>query len=112
MRVNAEPALLTLWERHPRVALPNLTQPLSGLVTPGSGYWLDIVKYYLKDAGLVFGLLLAMAAFLWIAWMTLTKFNEARSGRAEWGEVGFTAIIAACVMAVIAYLLHEAALTI
>lgn len=112
MRVNALQAILKLWERLPQVALPNLTQPLSGLSTPGSGYWLDIVKYYSKDVGLVLGFVFAMVAFLWIAWITMTQFNEARNGRAEWSEVGLTAVIAACVMAFIAYLLNEAASTI
>jgi len=38
-----------------------------------------------------------------VSWITLAKFNEARAGRAEWGEVGLTAIIAAGVMVFISY---------
>jgi len=42
----------------------------------------------------------------------MSKFNEARSGKAEWGEVGLTAVVAAGVMVFISYLLGEAATTI
>jgi len=55
---------------------------------------------------------LATVAFLWISWITIAKFNEARSGKAEWGEVGLTAIVSAGVMVFISYLVGEAATTI
>jgi integrating conjugative element membrane protein (TIGR03745 family) len=73
---------------------------------------LGLIKSYAKAAGVVIGLLIAVVAFQWIAWITLAKFNEARNGRAEWGEVGLTAIIAAGVMVFITYLLTEASTTI
>ncbi len=73
-----------------------------------SGNWLDLIKGYVKDAGLVLGLTIAVVAFLWIAWISISKFNEARSGKAEWGEVGLTVIVAAGVMIFISFLLNEA----
>ncbi len=79
---------------------------------PAAGDWLALIEGYSKDAGLVLGLVLATVAFLWIAWITISKFNEARSGKAEWGEVGLTAIVSAGVMVFISYLLEEAATTI
>jgi len=90
-------------------ALPTPTAPSTA---PAAGDWLALIKGYSKDAGLVIGLLIATVAFLWVSWITLAKFNEARAGRAEWGEVGLTAIIAAGVMVFISYLLTEASTTI
>jgi len=92
-----------------QAALPAPVAPSTGAP---KGNWLNLIKGYSKDAGLVIGLVLATVAFLWIAWITIAKFNEARSGRAEWGEVGLTAIVAAGVMVFISYLLTEAAGTI
>jgi integrating conjugative element membrane protein (TIGR03745 family) len=86
-------------------ALPTAVAPSNA---PKAGDWLTLIKGYAKDAGLVIGLVLAVVAFLWIAWITISKFNEARTGRAEWGEVGLTAVVAAGVMIFISYLLTEA----
>ena len=90
-------------------ALPTAAAPSTA---PAAGDWLALIKGYSKDAGLVIGLLIATVAFLWISWITMSKFNEARSGKAEWGEVGLTAVVAAGVMVFISYLLGEAATTI
>lgn len=90
-------------------ALPTPAAPSTGAP---AGNWLNLIKGYSKDAGLVLGLVIATAAFLWIAWITIAKFNEARNGRAEWGEVGLTAVVAAGVMVFISYLLTEASTTI
>jgi len=100
---------LTIASFNVQAALPTPVAPSTG---QPKGDWLSLIKGYSKDAGLVIGLVLATVAFLWIAWITIAKFNEARAGRAEWGEVGLTAIVAAGVMVFISYLLTEAANTI
>jgi integrating conjugative element membrane protein (TIGR03745 family) len=92
-----------------QAALPTPVAPSTG---QPQGDWLKLIKGYAKDSGLVIGLVLATVAFLWISWITLAKFNEARAGRAEWGEVGLTAIVAAGELVFISYLLTEAADTI
>jgi integrating conjugative element membrane protein (TIGR03745 family) len=86
-----------------------LPTPVAPSSAPAEGNWLELIKGYVKDSGLVLGLTIAVVAFLWIAWITISKFNEARAGRAEWGEVGLTAVMAAGVMIFISYLLTEAA---
>ena len=98
-------SLLILCSYDLQAALPTPVAPSNA---PTAGNWLELIKGYSKDAGLVIGLLLAVVAFLWIAWITISKFNEARTGRAEWGEVGLTAVVAAGVMVFISYLLTEA----
>ncbi len=86
-----------------------LPTPVAPSTAPAAGNWLALIEGYVKDSGLVIGLALAVVAFLWIAWITISKFNEARAGRAEWGEVGLTAVMAAGVMIFISFLLTEAA---
>lgn len=89
--------------------LAALPTPVAPSTAPAAGNWLDLIKGYAKDAGLVIGLIIAVAAFLWIAWITIAKFNEARQGKAEWGEVGLVGVVAAGVMVFISFLLTEAA---
>ena len=97
--------LLSVFSWDIQAALPTPVAPSTG---PATGNWLELIKGYAKDAGLVIGLILAVVAFLWIAWITISKFNEARAGKAEWGEVGLTAVVAAGVMIFISFLLTEA----
>ena len=89
-----------------------LPTPVPPSTAAPAGNWLALIQGYAKDAGLVLGLVIAVAIFLWIAWITIAKFNEARAGRAEWGEVGLVAIIAAGVMIFTSFLLTEASTTI
>ena len=90
-----------------RAALPTPIAP-----STAAGNWLELIKGYIKDGGLVLGLAIAVIAFLWISYITISKFNEARMGKAEWGEVGLTGVVAAGVMVFISYLLTEASTTI
>lgn len=96
---------LSMLSANVQAALPTAVAPSNA---PAAGNWLELIKGYAKDAGLVIGLIIAVVAFLWIGWITISKFNEARAGRAEWGEVGLTAVVAAGVMIFISFLLTEA----
>ena len=86
-------------------ALPNATPPSTA---PASGDWLGLIKGYVKDAGIVVGLAVAIAAFIWASWAAIAKFNEARNGRAEWGEVGLLSVVAGGVLVLDSYLLGVA----
>lgn len=90
-----------------QIALPPLTQPLSGLVTPGTGYWLDIIVYYVKDVAIVVASVLAMAYLLWIGWGMLANVNAARTGKNSWGSMVLSATTALAILGFMAYLLHE-----
>ncbi len=102
-------SLLALFSIDLQAALPT---PVAPSTSPAAGDWLALIEGYVKDSGLVLGLTIAVVAFLWIAWITISKFNEARAGRAEWGEVGLTAVVATGVMIFISFLLTEASTTI
>lgn len=71
--------------------------------------WLTLIKGYIRDGGVTLGLALSVIAFLWVSYCAISKFNEARNGRAEWAEVGLLAVVAAGVLLFVGYLLNEAA---
>ena len=90
-------------------ALAALPTPTAPSTAPPAGDWLGLIKGYIKDGGVVMGLAVAVAAFVWAAWAAIAKFNEARNGRAEWGEVGLLSVAAGGILIFDSYLLGTAA---
>lgn len=86
-------------------ALPTAVPPSTA---PASGDWLGLIKGYAKDAGLVLGLIVGVAAFVWIAYAGVAKFNDARTGKAEWAEVGLLSVAGGGVLILVSYLLGTA----
>ena len=93
----------------PRWAQAALPTPVAPSTGPRAGDWIALIKGYIKDGGLVLGLAIAVLGFLWVAYLTFAKFNEARQGKAEWAEVGVLGIVGAIVLIFASYLLTEAA---
>ena len=93
-------AYQTVW-----AALPT---PVAPSTAPAAGNWIELIKGYIKDGGLVLGLAIAVLGFLWVAYVGFAKFNEARQGKAEWAEVGVLGIVGAIVLIFASYLLTEA----
>jgi integrating conjugative element membrane protein (TIGR03745 family) len=94
------------------VACPSfaaLPTPVAPSTAPAAGDWLGLIRGYGKDAGIVIGLLIGIAAFVWASWAAIAKFNEARQGKAEWGEVGLLGVAAGGVLVFDSYLLGTAA---
>lgn len=86
-----------------------LPTPVAPSTAPAAGDWLGLIRGYGKDAGIVIGLLIGIAAFIWASWAAIAKFNEARQGKAEWGEVGLLGVAAGGVLVFDSYLLGTAA---
>ncbi len=63
---------------------------------------------FIKAAGVLLILLITITGFIWIGWATLVKFNDARAGRSEWGEVGLLSVVAVGVLVFLGYLLDQA----
>jgi len=89
--------------------LAELPTPVPPSNAPQSGDWLGLIKGYIKDGGIVLGLAVAVGAFVWASWAAIAKFNEARNGRAEWGEVGLLTVVAGGILIFDSYLLGTAA---
>lgn len=87
-------------------ALPTAVAPSTA---PAAGNWLELIKGYVKDGGLVLGLTVSVLGFIWIAYTAIAKFNEARNGKAEWAEVGLLGIVGGAMLLFVTYLLTEAA---
>lgn len=99
--------LLLTMSTHPVfAALPTAVAPSTA---PATGDWLGLIKGYGKDAGVVMGLVVSVASFVWVSWAALAKFNEARNGKAEWGEVGLLSVVAGGILIFSSYLLGTAA---
>jgi integrating conjugative element membrane protein (TIGR03745 family) len=86
--------------------LPTPVAPSTG---PAAGNWLDLIKGYIKDGGLVLGLAISVIGFLWVAYIGISKFNDARRGKAEWAEVGLVGIVGGAILLFAVFLLNEAA---
>ncbi len=96
------------WFLNVESALAALPTPVAPSTGAPNGNWLNLMQGYAKDAGLVIGLIIAVAMFLWMCWILIAKFNEARAGKSDWGEVGVVAVVGVGVMIFISYLLTEA----
>jgi len=101
-------ALAALWSVGVGNALAVLPQQVPPSTGAPAGNWLALIEGYIKDGGLTLGLAIAVIAFLWVSYVAIAKFNDARNGRAEWAEVGLTAVVAAGVLVFISFLLTEA----
>jgi integrating conjugative element membrane protein (TIGR03745 family) len=86
-----------------------LPTPVAPSTAPAAGDWIALIQGYIKDAGLVLGLAIAVLGFLWVAYLAFAKFNEARMGKAEWAEVGVLGVVGAVVLIFASFLLTEAA---
>jgi integrating conjugative element membrane protein (TIGR03745 family) len=90
-------------------AWPALPTPVAPSTGPAAGNWLDLIKGYIKDGGIVLGLAISVIGFLWVAYIGISKFNDARRGKAEWAEVGLVGIVGGAILLFAVFLLNEAA---
>lgn len=87
-------------------ALPAPVNPTGA--DPGDNYLL-FIQGWSGDATDFIALVISGAGFLWVGWILLSKFNEARSTNdPDWGSVGLTAVIAGALLAVVSFFLNEA----
>lgn len=86
--------------------LPTPVNPSSGAP---NGNYLAFMEGWTGDAVDYIALAISGAGFLWVGWILLSKFNEARSSNdPDWGSVGLTAVIAGALLAIVSFFLNEA----
>lgn len=88
--------------------LADLPTAVAPSTSPAAGNWLQLIAGYIKDGAEILALAISVMAFLWISYLCIAKFNEARQNKAEWAEVGVLAIIGGVLLLFISYLLNEA----
>jgi integrating conjugative element membrane protein (TIGR03745 family) len=92
---------------HVNAQLPTPVNPSSGAP---NGNYLAFMQGWTGDAIDYIALAISGAGFLWVGWILLSKFNEARSSNdPDWGSVGLTAVIAGVLLAIVSFFLNEAA---
>lgn len=86
-----------------------LPQPVNPTNGAPNGNYLSFMEGWTGDAVDYIALAISGAGFLWIGWILLSKFNEARvSNDPDWGSVGLTAVIAGVLLAIVSFFLNEA----
>ncbi|MGM0678226.1 MAG: TIGR03745 family integrating conjugative element membrane protein [Pseudomonadota bacterium] len=86
--------------------LPSPVDPSSGAVDDGD--WISLIRGYIADGAIVLGLAIGTVGLLWIAYTALAKFNECRTGKAEWSELGVLGIVGAVVLLFVMFLIGQA----
>lgn len=91
------------------VRAQQLPQPVDPSTGAPNGNYLQFMQGWTGDAVDYIALAISGAGFLWVGWILLSKFNEARSSNdPDWGSVGLTAVIAGALLAVVSFFLNEA----
>lgn len=86
-------------------ALPTVVNPTTGA---GAGDFLGTIKGYVKDAGIVLGLIMALGALLWIGNHFLYDLHEVRKGRKEMGDLIVTGVAGGGVLLIVVFLANAA----
>lgn len=90
-------------------ARAQLPQPVNPSTGPTNGNYLNFMQGWTGDAVDYVALAVSGAGFLWVSWILLSKFNEARqSNDPDWGSVGLTAVVAGTLLAIVSFFLNEA----
>jgi integrating conjugative element membrane protein (TIGR03745 family) len=89
--------------------LPTPVEPSTGASGGTNGNYLSFMQGWTGDAIAYIALAISGAGFLWVAWILLSKFNEARaSNDPDWGSVGLTAVIAGVLLVIVSFFLNQA----
>ena len=87
-------------------ALPTAVNSSSGAASGNFVAWLQGWTADLSDYA---GLFVSTVGFIWVSWILLSKFNEARQTKdPDWGSVGLTAVIAGGMLVIVSFFLNEA----
>ncbi|KPX05013.1 TIGR03745 family integrating conjugative element membrane protein [Pseudomonas syringae] len=86
-------------------ALPAMEAPSRG---EGGGL-IETIKNYAYDGGIMIGLLIAVLAFLGVAWHSLTVYADVQNQRKAWKDLGAVVGIGALLVVIILWFLDKAA---
>lgn len=81
--------------------------PKAAAALKAKGNWFDIIEGYLGQGGQVLALSVSTLGFIWVSYAALAKFNECRTGKAEWSELGVLVVAAAALLVFITLLLTQ-----
>lgn len=93
----------------PHLAVAQLPTPVDPPGGDAGGNFILFMQRWSDVAVDYIALVISAAGFLWIGWILLSKFNEARTSKdPDWGSVGLTAVIAGVLLVIVTYFLTQA----
>jgi integrating conjugative element membrane protein (TIGR03745 family) len=89
-----------------QAALPTTANPTNA---PAAGNYIDLLKGYAYDIGIVIGLIIGTLAFIVVANNMIATYKEIGDGRRTWGDMGMHGAMGVMLLVFVVYLLTEAA---
>lgn len=99
-------ALMTTTAVNVQAALPTTADPTNA---PADGNYIDLIKGYAFDIGIVVGLIIGTVAFIVVASNMISTYKEIGDGRKTWGDMGMHGAMGVLLLVFVVYLLTEAA---
>ncbi len=87
-------------------ALPTTADPTNA---PSDGNYIELLKGYAFDIGIVVGLIVGTIAFLVVANNCIGVYKEIGTGKRTWGDLGSHGAFGVLLLVFVVYLLTEAA---
>ena len=87
-------------------ALPTTADPTNA---PADGNYIDLLKGYAFDIGIVIGLIIGTIAFIVVASNMIGTYKEIGAGKKTWGDMGMHGAMGVLLLVFVVYLLTEAA---
>ena len=89
-----------------QAALPTTADPTNA---PADGNYIDLIKGYAFDIGIVIGLIIGTVAFIVVANNMISTYKEIGDGKKTWGDMGMHGAMGVLLLVFVVYLLTEAA---
>jgi integrating conjugative element membrane protein (TIGR03745 family) len=98
-------SVLTLGTSNAMAALPTTADPSQA---PADGNYIELIKGYAYDIGIVLGLVLGLVAFLVVVNNMIGVYKEIGAGKKSWGDMGMHGGMGVLLLVFCIFLLTEA----
>lgn len=98
--------LSALFASSVQAALPTTADPTNA---GAQGNYIDLLKGYAFDIGIVIGLIIGTVAFIVVANNMIGTYKDIGDGKKTWGDMGMHGAMGVLLLVFVVYLLTEAA---